>query len=95
MLPAVLHAAATALTLPPPARSTPADPSLDGLIVGAPTWNTGADEGRSGTAWDDVLVKIAGVEGGPREGGNRMVAASAAAGGGGGDHHMLVLPQQP
>jgi hypothetical protein len=36
------------------------DPSLDGLIVGAPTWNTGADEGRSGTAWDDVLAKVQG-----------------------------------
>lgn len=32
------------------------------LIVGAPTWNTGADEGRSGTAWDDALVKIKGVD---------------------------------
>ena len=29
--------------------------AFDSLIVGAPTWNTGADEGRSGTAWDDVL----------------------------------------
>mmetsp|Transcript_4979 Transcript_4979/g.8851 ORF Transcript_4979/g.8851 Transcript_4979/m.8851 type:complete len:206 (-) Transcript_4979:122-739(-) len=28
------------------------------LIVGAPTWNTGADEGRSGTAWDEVLDEI-------------------------------------
>jgi flavodoxin I len=36
------------------------DPSLDGLIVGAPTWNTGADEGRSGTAWDDVLAQVKG-----------------------------------
>merc|ERR1712094_8914 len=27
----------------------------DGLIVGAPTWHTGADEQRSGTAWDDWL----------------------------------------
>merc|ERR1719367_533434 len=27
----------------------------DGLIVGAPTWNTGADEYRSGTSWDDYL----------------------------------------
>ena len=27
----------------------------DCLIVGAPTWNTGADERRSGTAWDDFL----------------------------------------
>jgi len=30
----------------------------DGLIVGAPTWNTGADDCRSGTAWDDVLSEI-------------------------------------
>eukprot|EP00546_Thalassionema_frauenfeldii_P022309 CAMPEP_0178907704 /NCGR_PEP_ID=MMETSP0786-20121207/7520_1 /TAXON_ID=186022 /ORGANISM="Thalassionema frauenfeldii, Strain CCMP 1798" /LENGTH=202 /DNA_ID=CAMNT_0020579535 /DNA_START=31 /DNA_END=639 /DNA_ORIENTATION=+ len=28
---------------------------LDGLIVGAPTWNTGADEQRTGTFWDDWL----------------------------------------
>jgi len=27
----------------------------DGLIVGAPTWHTGADEQRSGTGWDDWL----------------------------------------
>eukprot|EP00892_Ulva_mutabilis_P011664 jgi/Ulvmu1/8870/UM049_0052.1 len=26
----------------------------DNLIVGAPTWNTGADSDRSGTAWDAV-----------------------------------------
>jgi flavodoxin I len=30
----------------------------DGLIVGCPTWNTGADEYRSGTAWDDVIDEI-------------------------------------
>merc|ERR1719387_1620639 len=30
----------------------------DGLIVGAPTWLTGADEQRSGTAWDDYLDDI-------------------------------------
>jgi len=30
----------------------------DGLIVGAPTWNTGADEQRSGTAWDEFLDQI-------------------------------------
>lgn len=24
----------------------------DNIIVGAPTWNTGADEDRSGTTWD-------------------------------------------
>ncbi|KAK9838244.1 hypothetical protein WJX84_001310 [Apatococcus fuscideae] len=34
---------------------------FDGLVVGAPTWNTGADEGRSGTAWDDVLNSISGL----------------------------------
>lgn len=28
---------------------------FDGLIVGAPTWHTGADSERSGTAWDDFL----------------------------------------
>lgn len=39
-----------------------ADPSLDGLLVGAPTWMTGADTGRSGTAWDDVLAVIAGLD---------------------------------
>merc|ERR1719225_451089 len=27
----------------------------DGLIIGAPTWHTGADEQRSGTSWDDWL----------------------------------------
>ena len=27
----------------------------DGLIVGAPTWHTGADTERSGTAWDDFI----------------------------------------
>merc|ERR1719240_2298379 len=30
----------------------------DGLIVGCPTWNTGADEYRSGTAWDDVIDEV-------------------------------------
>ncbi len=34
--------------------------SFDGLIVGAPTWNTGADTERSGTSWDDVLGSISG-----------------------------------
>merc|ERR1711957_105635 len=29
--------------------------SHDTLIVGAPTWHTGADEQRSGTSWDDWL----------------------------------------
>jgi len=31
---------------------------LDGIIVGAPTWHTGADEQRSGTSWDDYLDEI-------------------------------------
>lgn len=31
---------------------------LDGMIVGCPTWNTGADEYRSGTTWDDYLETI-------------------------------------
>merc|ERR1712050_742427 len=30
----------------------------DGLIVGCPTWNTGADEYRSGTSWDDYIDEI-------------------------------------
>merc|ERR1719420_2137354 len=34
----------------------------DGLIVGAPTWHTGADEQRSGTAWDDYLDEIKGLD---------------------------------
>lgn len=29
----------------------------DALIVGAPTWHTGADKERSGTDWDDWLYK--------------------------------------
>jgi len=32
------------------------------LVVGAPTWNTGADENRSGTSWDDVLEGISGLD---------------------------------
>ena len=32
---------------------------LDGLICGIPTWNTGAETERSGTAWDTVLGDIA------------------------------------
>ncbi len=32
--------------------------SLDGIICGIPTWNTGADSERSGTAWDEVLEEI-------------------------------------
>merc|ERR1711988_1543582 len=35
---------------------------FDGLIVGCPTWNTGADEYRSGTAWDDILDEIKEVD---------------------------------
>merc|ERR1719464_1587432 len=34
----------------------------DGLLVGCPTWNTGADEYRSGTAWDDLLDDIKGSD---------------------------------
>merc|ERR1719258_577598 len=29
--------------------------AYDGLIIGAPTWHTGADTERSGTAWDDFI----------------------------------------
>ena len=31
---------------------------LEGVIAGCPTWNTGADEYRSGTTWDDYLDTI-------------------------------------
>merc|ERR1712060_753842 len=31
---------------------------FDGMIVGCPTWNTDADEYRSGTAWDDLIDEI-------------------------------------
>jgi flavodoxin I len=34
----------------------------DGLIVGCPTWNTGADEYRSGTAWDDLLDEVKDID---------------------------------
>merc|ERR1719159_1669395 len=29
--------------------------AFDGLIIGAPTWHTGSDSERSGTAWDDFI----------------------------------------
>ncbi len=32
--------------------------SLDGIICGIPTWNTGADSERSGTVWDSMLEDI-------------------------------------
>tara|TARA_Y100001968_G_scaffold216307_1_gene199009 strand:- start:196 stop:717 length:522 start_codon:yes stop_codon:yes gene_type:complete len=32
--------------------------SHDGIICGIPTWNTGADSERSGTAWDSLLEDI-------------------------------------
>jgi flavodoxin I len=35
---------------------------FDGLIVGCPTWNTDADEYRSGTAWDDIIDDIKGTD---------------------------------
>merc|ERR1711933_623183 len=35
---------------------------FDSLVVGAPTWNTDADESRSATAWDDVLPELGGVD---------------------------------
>jgi len=34
----------------------------DGLLVGVPTWHTGADEQRSGTTWDDYLDEIKGLD---------------------------------
>merc|ERR1711865_1326439 len=36
--------------------------AFDNLIVGAPTWNTGADNQRSGTAWDDMLEEVADMD---------------------------------
>ena len=37
--------------------------SYDGIIVGAPTWNTGADSERTGTAMDDFLYgDLAGLD---------------------------------
>ena len=33
----------------------------DGIICGIPTWNTGADSERSGTAWDEILDEIGGL----------------------------------
>jgi flavodoxin I len=42
---------------------SPADlAAYDGLIVGAPTWHTGADTERSGTAWDDILEEVKGMD---------------------------------
>lgn len=35
---------------------------FDGIIAGVPTWNTGADEQRSGTAWDEYLDDIRGLD---------------------------------
>lgn len=35
---------------------------FDNLVVGAPTWNTGADDSRSGTSWDDMLEELAGMD---------------------------------
>ncbi len=32
--------------------------SHEGIICGIPTWNTGADSERSGTAWDEMLDDI-------------------------------------
>ncbi|WP_320667655.1 flavodoxin FldA [Prochlorococcus sp. MIT 1307] len=32
--------------------------SYEGIICGIPTWNTGADSERSGTAWDSMLEEI-------------------------------------
>ena len=32
------------------------------FVVGAPTWHTGSDVGRSGTSWDDVLDNIDGLD---------------------------------
>jgi len=34
----------------------------DGVICGIPTWNTGADSERSGTAWDSILEDIGALD---------------------------------
>merc|ERR1712153_18536 len=37
--------------------------AFDGIIVGAPTWHTGADTERSGTAWDEFIYgDLAGLD---------------------------------
>merc|ERR1719486_980032 len=37
--------------------------AFDGLIVGTPTWHTGADTERSGTAWDEFIYgDLAGLD---------------------------------
>ncbi len=47
---------------PPKDLTDVSDPNefkeLDGIICGIPTWNTGADSERSGTAWDEMLETI-------------------------------------
>ena len=49
-------AAASGVTAEPVGAASAADlAACDGLIVGAPTWNTGADDMRSGTDMDDWL----------------------------------------
>ncbi len=35
---------------------------LNGIICGIPTWNTGADQERSGTAWDSMLEEIGNMD---------------------------------
>merc|ERR1719364_145266 len=49
-------AAATGAEMTDIADCSPDDlMAFDGLICGAPTWHTGADSERSGTAWDEFL----------------------------------------
>merc|ERR1719327_78368 len=49
-------AAATGAEMTDIADCSPDDlMAFDGLICGAPTWHTGADSERTGTAWDDFL----------------------------------------
>ncbi|MHA7646731.1 flavodoxin FldA [Nitrosopumilus sp. S4] len=31
---------------------------VDGIVCAIPTWNTGEEKNRSGTAWDEILEKI-------------------------------------
>ena len=55
-----------AVTDPKDVSEIGGDPSqfqeMDGLICAIPTWNTGEEENRSGTAWDELLEKIGNLD---------------------------------
>jgi len=42
--------------------------AADALVCCVPTWNTGADEARSGTAWDDLAQEIPNLDAASRHG---------------------------